>query len=99
MPEEEPTTVEGLMIEYELSRKEAERAIEDDDLWLLSYGSRYEKLVGEEAVEQWAQARDFAQGIGEMALDRGSVFGEAMAQLMLDAAARAGEAWRRAKRR
>jgi len=76
------------------TRREAELAMLDDDLWLLEPEGRL-PMEPEEAVQEWSRAADALQTLEHVA---GHV-NPAAEQAVLDAKLRAEEALRRARER
>jgi hypothetical protein len=87
-----------LMEHVGLSREEAERRLEDADLWLLDPELRYSYPPGEEEVSAWEMAADFAASLSE-GFERSGVINDATRQLLREMCERADEALRRARRR
>jgi len=91
--------IEQLVGEIGMERAEAERVLEDDDLWLVYPEVRY-GFEGEEAVRQWEGACEFASALCEGFAAQGPpVIDEATQQLLWDMRRRAEEALRRARER
>ncbi len=94
--------IQYLITEIGGDREEAERRLEDGDLWLVEPALRFPFATAEEAVEEWRQAAAFARGLTEgfsVAVDGERVLGRATMQSILDLCARTEEALRRAKAR
>ena len=91
-----------LMEEEGVSEEVARLRLQDEDLWLLHPGARFdEDLQGEEGVRLWEEAaqvaRTFADGVSN---GPGTIQANAaITMLVWDAAARAEEALRRVRQR
>jgi hypothetical protein len=95
-PEEREKTIELLLSECGISRRDAELRLLDDDLWLLIPDSRI-GLEPRDAVIEWHNTVYWMGAIANVAamnLDDGG-----LRQLIWDARERAEEALRRAKKR
>ncbi len=85
-----------------ISEEAARLRLQDTDLWLLRPGARFdEDLQGEEGVRLWEEAADVARTVADAVSNGPGTIQASPAVTMLawDAAARAEEALRRARRR
>jgi hypothetical protein len=81
-----------------LSPEEAERRLEDDDLWLLIPAQRFTFAPGEEDLGEWETAAGFAESLTDGFTDSGAI-NDATRQLLWDLRERSAEALRRARER
>ncbi|MBA2715359.1 MAG: hypothetical protein H0U55_17640 [Rubrobacteraceae bacterium] len=91
-----------LIEEEGVSEEVARLRMRDEDLWLLHPGQRFdEDLQGEEGVRLWEEAAEVAQTVADTVSNGPGTIqaGPAVTMLVWDAAARAREALRRARRR
>jgi hypothetical protein len=93
----EETTIRRLTDVEGLSREEAERRLEDDDLWLVAPEQRF-VWEPEEAERQWETAYDFAASLARGFTDSDAI-NHATCQLLWDMRERSREALRRARER
>jgi len=91
-----------LMEEEGWSEEVARLRLQDEDLWLLHPGARFdEELQGEEGVRLWEEAAQVAQTVADTVSNGPGTIqaNAAITMLVWDAAARAEEALARARRR
>ncbi len=95
-------TMRYLLDEVGISEEEARLRVENDDLWVLDIGSRFdEDFQGEEGVRAWEEAATLARTLADgISNGPGTIQANpAITQLVWDAADRAQEALRRARER
>jgi hypothetical protein len=81
-----------------LSREEAERIMEDEDLWLLIPEQRHAYMDAAEDVAEWERAYEFAYSLSDGFTECRAIY-DPTRQLLWDMCARAEEALRRARER
>lgn len=98
----EDTTMRYLLDEVGISEEAARIRLQDEDLWVLDIGARFDdELTGEEGVRMWEEAATAARAAAD-AISNGPGTIEAnpaITQLVWDANVRAQEALRRARER
>jgi len=87
-----------LMKEQGRSREEAERIMEDEDLWLVIPEQRFTYLDNEEDVREWEAAYEFAYSLSS-GFTECKAINDATRQLLWEMQGRAEEALRRARER
>jgi hypothetical protein len=95
-------TIQELVEQDGLSEEEASLRLEDEDLWLLHPGARFdESLQGEEGVRLWEEAANAARTVADIVSNGPGTIraNAAVTTLVWDAAKRAEVALERARRR
>ncbi len=98
----EQEVMRELLEDEGISEEAARLRLQDEDLWLLRPGARFdEDLQGEEGVRLWEEAVDVACTVADAISNGPGTIQASPAVTMLawDAAARAEEALRRARQR
>ena len=98
----EDTTMRYLLDEVGISEEAARIRLQDEDLWILDIGARFDdELQGEEGARMWEEAAIIAHSIGNIANNGPGTIqaNPAITTLIWDLSARAREALRRAQER